>query len=233
MKRRRAFTLFEVLVAIGLIGVLAGALALFVEDLATTRSFVTRTTERARSADAIFGAVETALQTAVVDGGARGAGISGTETSLRVLSSRTDAVGASAAQLSRAAFAPLVATEVRSSGNTVMVGRSGASTLLPAPIGAIAIRYFDGEGWVDAFDSIQAGCLPMMVEVSVWFNDPDGASGNTGDSGDAGVSGDADQPAETELPDTTHAARVRPPADRVRRIAVPDSAAPAAQEDER
>jgi len=65
---RRAFTLFEVLVAIGLIGVLAGALAIFVDDLATTGRVVARANERVRGCDALFAAVEGALQTAVADG---------------------------------------------------------------------------------------------------------------------------------------------------------------------
>ena len=65
--KRRAFTLLEALIAVAMIGLLAGALAIFVDDLATTRAHVTRTTDRARSADAVFGVVETALQTAVVE----------------------------------------------------------------------------------------------------------------------------------------------------------------------
>ena len=104
---RRAFTLLEALIAVAMIGLLAGALAIFVDDLATTRAHVTRTTDRARSADAVFGVVEAALQTAVVDGGRLGAGVSGSPDGLRVLSSRTDAVGSTGAQLARAAFAPV------------------------------------------------------------------------------------------------------------------------------
>ncbi|MBL9140906.1 MAG: type II secretion system protein [Phycisphaerae bacterium] len=209
MKARRAFTLFEVLVAVGLIGLLAGALAIFVDDLATTRSFVTRTTERARCADALFSTLETALQTAVTDGGSLGAGVSGSATSLRVLSSRTDALGSSAAELTRAAFAPLVATEVRSNGGTVMIGRAGAATMLPAPIAAIEFRYFDGEAWADGIDSLQAGRLPVLVEVSVWFG---------------GAPDSSPSESEDEHVLETGPKPPRPPADRVRRIAVPDSA---------
>jgi type II secretory pathway pseudopilin PulG len=205
--QRAAFTLLEALVAVGMIMLLAGAMAMFVSDLGTTRAHVTRTTDRARSAEALFRVVETALQSAVVDGGMRGAGVSGTTNSMRVLSSRTDAAGGNAQDLARAAFAPLVATEVRQSGRNVSVGRSGQGTILPAEIGAVQLRYFDGEQWSDEFDSLSAGRLPMVVEVSMWFAlEPET------------LTTDDQQPME-QVPVE------RPPPDRMRRFAVPDSLA--------
>lgn len=122
-----------------------------------------------------------------------------------MLSSRTDALGTTSAQLTRAAFAPLVATEVRTSGSTVMIGRAGAATMLPGPVGAVAFRYFDGESWWDSFDSIERGRLPMLVEVSVWFGGVASAEGAEGE-------------------DAAAIAVELPPADRVRRISIPDSA---------
>ncbi len=205
--RRSAFTLLEALVAVGMIMLLAGAMAMFVSDLGTTRAHVTRTTDRARSAEALFRVVETALQSAVVDGGMRGAGVSGTTGGLRILSNRTDAAGGNAQDLARAAFAPLVATEVRQSGRSVSVGRSGQGTLLPAEIGAVQLRYFDGEQWSDEFDSLSAGRLPIVVEVSLWFS-----------LESAGQEVDEQVPAEQSPVN-------RPPPDRMRRFAVPDSLA--------
>ena len=191
---RRAFTLLEALVAVGMLVLLLGSLAVFVEDLGRTRDFQARTAARTRSADALFGLVETALQTAVVDGGPRGAGITGSDRSIRILSSRTDAGSGSVAELARAAFAPLSATEATEVGGSVAIGRGGVSSTLPARVRAMRLRYWTDDGWQDGFDSLAAGSLPGAVEVSLWF-------------GEEAVA------ADEELG----------PADRVRAIAVPDA----------
>ena len=192
---RRAFTLLEALIAVGMMVLLLGALAMFVEDLSRTRQFVARTAAETRSADALFGALEAALQTAVVDGGNRGAGVTGTDRSIRVLSSRTDAGSGSVAELARAAFSPLSATQVDQVGASVTIGRSGVSSTLPATVRAMRVRYWYDGGWGDSFDSLNAGTLPAVVEVGLWF----GAA-------------QADDEEELGAPD------------RVRAIAVPDAA---------
>lgn len=237
----RGFTLMEAIVAVGMIMLLAGALALFVNDLGTTRAHVMRGTDRTRSAEAIFGAIESALQTAVVDGGARGAGVAGTDTELRVLSSRTDAAGGDAEEIARAAFAPLVVTQVQQNGSGVSIGRGGVATILPAEIGAVQLRYFDGEAWGDSFDSLAAGRLPTMVEVSIWFGAVEGANDEAGagesaestsDSADGSAASSQEDPRASEHGGGWTRHRLisdvpveRPPADRMRRIAVPDALA--------
>ena len=191
----RAFTLLEALIAVGMMVLLLGALAMFVEDLSRTRQFVARTAAETRSADALFGALEAALQTAVVDGGNRGAGVTGTDRSIRVLSSRTDAGSGSVAELARAAFSPLSATQVDQNGANITIGRGGVSSTLPATVRAMRVRYWYDGGWGDSFDSLNAGTLPAVVEVGLWFG--------------ATQAGDED---ELGAPD------------RVRAIAVPDAA---------
>ena len=191
----RAFTLLEALIAVGMMVLLLGALAMFVEDLSRTRQFVARTAAETRSADALFGALEAALQTAVVDGGNRGAGVTGTDRSIRVLSSRTDAGSGSVAELARAAFSPLSATQVDQNGANITIGRSGVSSTLPATVRAMRVRYWYDGGWGDSFDSLNAGTLPAVVEVGLWF----GAT-QAGDEEELGAP------------------------DRVRAIAVPDAA---------
>ena len=166
---RRAFTLLEALIAVGMMVLLLGALAMFVEDLSRTRQFVARTAAETRSADALFGALEAALQTAVVDGGNRGAGVTGTDRSIRVLSSRTDAGSGSVAELARAAFSPLSATQIDQVGANITIGRSGVSSTLPATVRAMRVRYWYDGGWGDSFDSLNAGTLPAVVEVGLWF----------------------------------------------------------------
>jgi hypothetical protein len=174
---------------------LLGALAMFVEDLSRTRQFVARTAAETRSADALFGALEAALQTAVVDGGNRGAGVTGTDRSIRVLSSRTDAGSGSVAELARAAFLPLSATQVDQNGANITIGRGGVSSTLPATVRAMRVRYWYDGGWGDSFDSLNAGTLPAVVEVGLWFG-----AAQAGEDEDLGAP------------------------DRVRAIAVPDAA---------
>ncbi len=212
-RARRGFTLLEALVAVGMLVLLLGALAMFAEDLSRTRSFVARTAARTRSADALFGALESALQTAVVDGGGMGAGVSGTDRSIRVLSSRTDAGSGSVRQLARAAFAPLSATQVTESAGSVVVGRGGTSSVLPARVRAMRIRYWTEDGWSDSFDSLAGGSLPAAVEVALWFGEQAAAS----DGLDRARGESQDEPLDDE------AVQGLGVPDRVRTIAVPDA----------
>lgn len=216
-RARRGFTLLEALVAVGMLVLLLGALAMFAEDLSRTRAFVARTAARTRSADALFGALESALQTAVVDGGAMGAGVSGTDRSIRVLSSRTDAGSGSVRQLARAAFAPLSATQVTEAAGSVVVGRGGASSVLPARVRAMRIRYWTEEGWSDSFDSLSSGSLPAAVEVALWFGEA--AVAEVAEVAEGDRAEDPDAPTDAESPQGFGVP------DRVRTIAVPDAAA--------
>jgi hypothetical protein len=224
---RRAFTLLEALVAIGMMVMLVGALALFLDDLGSTRAAAARTAARTRSADALFGAVETALQTAVVAGGRLGAGVQGDATRLRVLSSRTDAGSGTVRALARAAFSPLSATQVWETNGTVTVERGETSSALPATVRAFRLRYLGADGWADSFDSMDTGALPRAVEVALWFGRPAAREGGEGtDGGAAGSSGAAG------AADAADAMRARAeamedmgPPDRVRTFAVPDAAA--------
>ena len=223
---RRAFTLLEALVAIGMMVLLVGALSLFLDDLTMTRAAAARTAARTRSADALFGAVETALMTAVVDGGRQGAGVQGNATRMRVLSSRTDAGSGTVHQLARAAFSPLSATAVTWGGGSVTVERGNVSSTLPAQVRALRIRYLGDAGWEESFDSMQAGMLPLAVEVSLWFGQPvaQGEGSAAGEGGDAGQGADAG----ADMPDADVTEEDLGPPDRVRVFAVPDAATMAA-----
>lgn len=214
-RTRRGFTLLEALVAVGMLVLLLGALATFAEDLSRTRAFVARTAARTRSADALFGALESALQTAVVDGGAMGAGVSGTDRSIRVLSSRTDAGSGSVRQLARAAFAPLSATQVTEAAGSVGVGRGGTSSVLPARVRAMRIRYWTEDGWSDSFDSLTSGSLPAAVEVALWFGEAGAA---------ASAAEDLEPDANGDDPSDAGSVQGFGVPDRVRTIAVPDAA---------
>jgi hypothetical protein len=218
---RRGFTLLEALVAIGMMVMLVGALSLFLDDLTMTRARAARTAARTRSADALYGAVETALMTAVVDGGRMGSGVQGDASRLRVLSSRTDAGSGTVQQLARAAFSPLSATVVQWAGQGVSVERGNVRSTLPAQVRALRIRYLGDAGWEESFDSMQAGTLPLAVEVALWFGQavPQGAGAGAGEGeGEPGDAAEADAAPED----------LGPP-DRVRVFAVPDAATMAAE----
>jgi len=211
-KNARGFTLLEALIAVGMLMLLLGALAMFVEDLSRTRQFTARTAAQTRSADALFGVLETALQTAVVDGGPLGAGVTGTDRSVRVLSSRTDAGSGSVRELARAAFAPLSATQIDESSGNITIARGGASSVLPATVRGMRVRYWTQGGWADSFDSLSAGSLPSAVEVAIWFGVP--AAQSAAQAAVQSVAHSTEQSAGDEFGTP----------DRVRTIAVPDAA---------
>lgn len=102
---------------------------------------------------------------------------------------------------------------------------------------AMRLLYRDREEWVESFDSLALGRLPLAVQVEIWFGEPEVAAGAapTAASGNV-VSGAEGNAAATDGSTTTESGTTaesivtypsRAP-DRVRVIAIPDAAAEAA-----
>lgn len=230
--RRGAFTLVEVMVALGLMT----ALAVLVFGMLMS---VTAQRDRARAwaADLHAGTVlldriEADL-THCIAGRPGAAGVKGDSTRLTVLTRGvTLSVDGSApvdVQWATYGFDEASSVVRMSRGDGWEAGSGGE--VVSDRMERMTVRYHDGRGWTDSFDSEQAGGLPVAVEVALWFHrwdwEPETASGAAGYMEAGGLEGDAmleDELAGDRVnPDemAIGAGALREP-DRVRVFAIPD-----------
>jgi hypothetical protein len=107
-------------------------------------------------------------------------------------------------------------------------------------IQAMRLLYRDREEWVESFDSLALGRLPLAVQIEIWFGEPEMAASGVGGlaAGNAVGSAVGNAAATDGSTTTTNGSTVesvvtypaRAP-DRVRVIAVPDAAAEAAADE--
>ncbi|MDZ4828807.1 MAG: prepilin-type N-terminal cleavage/methylation domain-containing protein [Phycisphaerae bacterium] len=216
MNRRRAFTLFEVLVSIGLIVVLVAAMSAFLQDALRIRARVSETLARGVTAEAVVAELERALETCVVDDAALGTGVRGGPREIEVLRAGLSSWRLGSAE-PRRAFEPVerVGIEFRESRNRVAIvrGDSNASEL-PGELFRVQFRYLDDGTWVDRFNSGERGRLPGAVEIAIWFTEPRGAP----------IAAERPETDEDIVELTTESLP-----DRRRVIAIPDSASDSAE----
>lgn len=185
MKRAhpRGFTLFEVLLALALVALLAGAMFSLIEQIGTQRRRIADDWRRWRSTDVLFDALERDLACVIAGDRRVGAGVKGNENSL-VLLTRTVWIDPDApAPANIAGSRDLIRATYRTANSGGMrcvravVPRRAASEAPPperegdlgGEFRAVRLRYFDGNGWKDSFDSLRAGHLPQAVEIAVWL----------------------------------------------------------------
>lgn len=177
---RRGLTLLEMIVAIALVAALFGALFTFLFDLLSARVRVLDHDGRQLAAATLIEAVEADLATCIAGDPAHGAGIRGDETSLAILTRGTAAALADRGAGDPAVFGDLQRCEYRfdAGSGRLSAARAAAaeSATDPAPaedlggsVHKLRFRYHDGQRWVDSFDALEAGRLPVAVEVSIWF----------------------------------------------------------------
>jgi hypothetical protein len=236
---RRGFTLLEVVLALSLAILLLGSSMTFLWELADRRSTLARGSRDLHAGAILIERLEADLSAGLVGDPGIGAGITGTATKLRLLTRGVWLAPEAGGKAGGEGEGDLQATEYEfdpSSGR--ITGRrgvvkpgsssiSGPMELISDRVERVRFRYFDGKEWVETFDSLAKGELPVAIEVAVWFtalkNDTapatetpasetapeDGAS--VGDDNPAGVKMDAE---------TTE--RRWPAPDRLRVIIVPD-----------
>src|SRR5512147_1920348 len=85
MKRTRAFTLLEVLLALGLVGMLAGSIFGFMWNVLRVRDALALDSRDAQAGTAVMERIESDVLCGLAGDEGVGAGISGTATSLKVL----------------------------------------------------------------------------------------------------------------------------------------------------
>ena len=170
---RRGFSLFEVVVSIGVILALATALGAFVRDVSRSRERLDLAMARQRAADAAMDSLERALATTVVEDAILGVGVRGSADRIEVVARGVPAWRLGNAmsrrrsledreRLSLSGGDPALGEAIirRGEGPEAREGR------LPA---TLRFRYHDGEAWRSAFDSVREGRLPVAIEVSLWW----------------------------------------------------------------
>lgn len=193
--RRRGFSLLEAIVGVAIAAAFLSAIAVFLVNLGDTRTRLARMSREIESAEVVFSSLSRACATAVVDGGGVGTGISGNETSLRIVRSAVSLGNDGGAPFGD--LAP-VSVSFDSGSGRMTLSRGGGASMLAAPVRAMRIRYLDERGWQDAFDSRDSGGFPVGIEVSIWF-----ARGDAAEEGDEGAPDPAAAP-----PDRTRFFRV-------------------------
>ncbi|UCD76491.1 MAG: prepilin-type N-terminal cleavage/methylation domain-containing protein [Phycisphaerales bacterium] len=180
--KHRAFTLLEVLVSIALIIGLVGVMYGFLFNLLDTRASVLEASERNRTATMLIERLESDLLCCVAGDSSAGAGLSGDETSIRVLTRNVAAGLAQRGPDDSAALADLQFAEYRFTSGTGeiqasrgVIGDSRSASAsgsynLGGSLYKVRFRFHDGNTWRDSFDSRSAGALPQAVEVAVWFH---------------------------------------------------------------
>jgi prepilin-type N-terminal cleavage/methylation domain-containing protein len=196
---RRGFTLIEVLVAMVLIGLLSTAIGAFIMDLSTQRATLRDMAADRRCAGTLFDRLGEAVCSVVTIVGESDAGFAGSETELRIASRTIRPVGDRFADAQTSFFRL---------ENERLVGGFTDAELISERVERLRLRYHDGEGWVDTFDSAEAGHLPVAFEVALWFRAP-GAN----DTPQPSPEGFSDVPAEQPV--------VQRPPDRRRVFAIP------------
>lgn len=211
--RRSGFTLLEMMIAAGLTLALAAGVLGFLWNLERVRGPVLAVSDRDRALDEWLDRLETDLA-GTVSATRHGPGIDGGPNRLVV---RTRRVGAGTGAGDRLADVRMSVHEFRAGAMWVGGGRDGGeppATAETAPgVEALRFRYAGGRSWVDRFNSVEKGGLPVAVEVSLWL---------TGPGGTTGAARGVEEPAEPDRDEADVASFPERPADRVRVISIPD-----------
>lgn len=230
-------TLVEVLVAIALIMTLTGAMLGFLHDMLSSRAQALEAIASERAAATVLEHVERHLTTCIVGDAVAGPGVRGDGRSLRVLSRGVSVRSADRGAGAAAALGDLTVFDLRFDASRGLVeamqtpwgAQDDAShQSLGGAVGDLRLRYWDGSGWLDEFDSLAAGRFPRAIEVAIWFGDPapvepgirppSDASGAP--SFDPSLEVEPEPPIEAEAPEQ----RRRAP-DRLQVITLPDAGA--------
>lgn len=233
---RRAFTLIEVLIAIGLALVLGATMFAFLHDMLATRARTLEHATRQRAAATLIERLEADLAACIVGDSRNGSGVQGSEASLRLLTRGVMPQLASRGSDDPSSLADLHDIEFRFNRATRSIdarkGRAGESsefTSLGDGIAHVRFRYLDDRQWRSTFDSVELNRLPSAIEVCVWFNPWLGGPGDASDSAAAFDESNANVNFdENAFADASEAAAFRPPPpDRRRVIVIPDGGAEA------
>jgi type II secretory pathway component PulJ len=182
---RRAFTLFESILALGLVVVLSALVFAFVRDLSERRERVIDAMTRQRGVDLLLDGVESDLFATAALAPDGSPGISGRSGSIEIFTRGVSGGTQSDGVYSRYEFR----------GGRIEVARREQHDTRPLrpevvaeSVSRVRFRYFDGKTWSSSFSSDRQG-LPVAVEVAVWMT-----GRGTRDIADSGNEADIDPP---------------------------------------
>ena len=226
MRRPRAFSLLELLVAIALGAALLGALFSFFWQLLRVREELTLSAAQHREASLVVDRLERELMTVITADPTAGTGVRGDATSVELLSRGVAA--RLVARDSRAGFGNVQGCAVRfdaERSRLVIAGGDAGATIDPSEltcaVEAFQLRYHDGTAWRETFDSAATGHLPLAVEIAIWFGDADDSAGVAGENSSDDLRSSTVRDPELDDVGSTGEEPQRPP-DRFRVVAVVD-----------
>lgn len=162
----RGMTVIEVLVSVGLLAMLTGALSAFLWDVERQRALLGRLGEERLASNALIERLDLALRFTEASS-AGGTGFVGSPTSMSVpyRVAELEALDADAG-----ALAGVRTLELAWNEPSATLTLNGAA--LTTRAARVVLRYHDGTGWRDSHDARTAGGLPVAVELALWFGEP-------------------------------------------------------------
>lgn len=217
--RRRAFSLVEMMVALLLVVMLAGAVYSFMWSVLDDRARLEKHAGREIGATRLFACIEDDLATCVARTDSGAAGIKGDASSISIAkrSVRLDATGAEA-------LGDATQSEYRfeaTAGQVVARRDGGGYEPILTGVSRVRFRFRLGSEWVEQFDSVAAGGVPSAIEIALWFGEPEATEKP---AAVAPIGGDGEAGAEPEQPEEREASdELLPPPSRVTVIAIHDA----------
>lgn len=176
----RAFTLTEVIIALGMLMAVLASMFTYLNNLIDSRNAIREHSQMERTAATLIDRLEADLMTCLVGDSRNGAGVSGDNTSITILSRGVAANLADRGDRDPLVFSDLQKSEYRfNESSHVLEGRRIAVSPLKRgtseqfwQIGSVPklrLRYHDGIGWRGSYNSLDEGKLPLAVEVAIWY----------------------------------------------------------------
>lgn len=226
----RAFTLFEVLLALSLVAALSGSVFAFLWQVSSQKAAMTSRARAGQAGDMVLDRIEADLLSAVAVDSAGNPGIVGSSSSLRLLT-RGVALPVHAGdspwtpgdlQGSEYAFASGRLTARRWDAHRFRAGPSGEPETIHAGVAAFRLRFFDGTSWAESFNSKTSNGLPVAVEVAIWFGEPIIETAPISPEPSRAEDGDAPRLFSEQPEEPAPAPRPASPPDRLRVMVVAD-----------
>ena len=175
MRLRRALTLLEVLIALTLLIVFLFSFFRFLNGVRISSEKIAQEIEREELVDAVFNSLGQSIQTIYCHDPNIGAGVSGDESSIIVLSHGIipekfmHSAGTSFPEMFRLSIGYDEESQDLFFQKSLVNNKSAKGGLGSFKCAGFKLRYFVNNEWKFSFDSSEYGRLPNAIECSLWF----------------------------------------------------------------